>query len=33
MSELKEGVGSIWNTNSWHWEQKNYTKLADILVK
>ena len=23
-----EGVGSIWNKNSWHWEEKNYTKRA-----
>lgn len=23
-----EGVGSIWNANSWHWEEKNYTAKA-----
>ena len=23
-----EGVGSIWNKNSWHWEEKNYTEKA-----
>ena len=23
-----EGVGSIWNKNSWHWEEKNYTSRA-----
>lgn len=23
-----EGVGSIWNKNSWHWEEKNYTAKA-----
>ena len=22
------GVGSIWNKNSWHWEERNYTELA-----
>ena len=22
------GVGSIWNKNSWHWEEKNYTQFA-----
>lgn len=31
------GVGSIWNKNSWHWEEKNYTdwgkkRLAELLV-
>jgi activator of HSP90 ATPase len=33
-----KGVGSIWNKNSWHWEERNYTELAkkilaDRLVK
>ena len=29
-----EGVGSIWNKNSWHWEEKNYTKKAqDYLTE
>ena len=23
-----EGVGSIWNKNSWNWEEKNYTEKA-----
>lgn len=23
-----EGVGSIWNKNSWHWEEKNYTERS-----
>lgn len=23
-----EGVGSIWNKNSWHWEEKNYTEKS-----
>ncbi|CDW91228.1 activator of hsp90 [Stylonychia lemnae] len=22
------GVGSIWNKNSWHWEERNYSELA-----
>jgi activator of HSP90 ATPase len=21
-------VGSIWNKNSWHWEERNYTEVA-----
>lgn len=29
-----EGVGSIWNKNSWHWEEKNYTpKSKDFLTE
>lgn len=29
-----EGVGSIWNKNSWHWEEKNYTKKSqDYLTE
>lgn len=29
-----EGVGSIWNKNSWHWEEKNYTsKAQDFLTQ
>ena len=32
------GVGSIWNKNSWHWEERNYSEvakkfLADNLIK
>ena len=32
------GVGSIWNKNSWHWEERNYTEVAkkmltDAIVK
>ena len=38
MVEQSTGVGSIWNKNSWHWEERNYTELAkkflsDNLVK
>lgn len=25
---VNQGVGSIWNKNSWHWEEKNYTEQA-----
>ena len=28
MVESSTGVGSIWNKNSWHWEERNYTDLA-----
>ena len=28
MVESSQGVGSIWNKNSWHWEERNYTELA-----
>lgn len=28
MVESSTGVGSIWNKNSWHWEERNYTELA-----
>jgi len=24
-----EGTGSIWNKNSWHWEEKNYNKWSE----
>ena len=27
-STPSQGVGSIWNKNSWHWEERNYTELA-----
>jgi activator of HSP90 ATPase len=27
-----EGVGSIWNKNSWHWEEKNYTKKSTDYI-
>jgi activator of HSP90 ATPase len=38
MVESSQGVGSIWNKNSWHWEERNYTELAkkylsDNLIK
>lgn len=27
-TEPSQGVGSIWNKNSWHWEERNYTEVA-----
>ena len=27
-----EGVGSIWNKNSWHWEEKNYSPKAKEYI-
>ena len=27
-SQQNTGVGSIWNKNSWHWEERNYSDLA-----
>lgn len=26
--EVSQGCGSIWNKNSWHWEERNYTEVA-----
>ncbi|CAD8157485.1 unnamed protein product [Paramecium pentaurelia] len=28
-----QGAGSIWNPNSWHWEEKNYTTIAKQLIE
>ena len=28
-----EGAGSIWNANSWHWEEKNFTEWARENIK
>eukprot|EP00922_Rhytidocystis_sp_ex-Travisia-forbesii_P004858 GHVS01007115.1.p1 GENE.GHVS01007115.1~~GHVS01007115.1.p1 ORF type:complete len:332 (+),score=66.39 GHVS01007115.1:65-1060(+) len=42
MSSEGAGVGSVWNANSWHWEEKNYSgwsekylrkRLADFGIK
>ena len=30
---MNKASGSIWNPNSWHWENKNYTKEAKEYVK
>ena len=30
---MNKGSGSIWNPNSWHWENKNYTEEAKKYVK
>jgi activator of HSP90 ATPase len=26
-------AGSIWNSNSWHWEDKNYTQTSHAFLK
>jgi activator of HSP90 ATPase len=31
--DQKDGKGSIWNINNWHWENKNYTKEAEELIR
>lgn len=28
-----QGAGSIWNPNSWHWEEKDYTKIAIKVIE
>jgi activator of HSP90 ATPase len=36
MSTLKTGeasTGSLWNKNSWHWEEKDYNKVAHSLIQ
>ena len=33
MDNKKDGKGSVWNVNSWHWESKNYTKEVDELLR
>ena len=30
---MEAGAGSLWNKNSWHWEEKNYTKWAKETMK
>eukprot|EP01029_Cantina_marsupialis_P028396 TRINITY_DN776105_c0_g1_i1.p1 TRINITY_DN776105_c0_g1~~TRINITY_DN776105_c0_g1_i1.p1 ORF type:complete len:370 (-),score=145.56 TRINITY_DN776105_c0_g1_i1:212-1321(-) len=27
------GAGSVWNANSWHWEEKNYSKWAEKQIR
>ena len=29
---MNKASGSIWNPNSWHWENKNYTKQAKEYI-
>ncbi|CAD8062194.1 unnamed protein product [Paramecium sonneborni] len=29
----QQGAGSIWNPNSWHWEEKNYTPISKQLIE
>jgi activator of HSP90 ATPase len=26
-------VGSIWNKNSWHWEERNYSEVAKRFLE
>ncbi|KAM3134212.1 hypothetical protein pb186bvf_013730 [Paramecium bursaria] len=33
MAQKVQGAGSIWNPNSWHWEEKNYTPIAKKLIE
>jgi len=28
-----KGAGSLWNANSWHWEEKNYSNQAKEYLK
>merc|ERR1712023_173702 len=30
--DKKEGAGSIWNVNNWHWESKNYSPIMEELL-
>ena len=30
---MKANAGSVWNTNLWHWEEKNYTNWAKEALK
>ena len=30
---MKKTSGSVWNANSWHWEEKNYTKWSKEIIK
>ena len=32
MVEPSQGAGSIWNKNSWHWEERNYTDMAKKIL-
>ncbi|EGR33359.1 hypothetical protein IMG5_055010 [Ichthyophthirius multifiliis] len=31
--EKQQAAGSVWNVNSWHWEQKNYTSQANKILE
>ena len=31
--QMNKASGSLWNPNSWHWENKNYTKEATSYIK
>jgi len=32
-ASVVQGTGSVWNTNSYHWEEKSVTKWADDTLK
>lgn len=32
-SNQPQGVGSIWNKNSWHWEERNYSDVAKKFLE
>lgn len=32
MAEKKQASGSLWNPNSWHWEQKNKTEISKKML-
>lgn len=31
--EKTQAVGSLWNVNSWHWEMKNYSQVAQKILE
>ena len=31
--EVKQGKGSVWNNNSYHWEQKSVDKWSEETLK
>lgn len=33
MAGVGAGAGSLWNKNSWHWEEKKYTAWAHNWIK
>lgn len=33
MADALAGAGSVWNPNSWHWENRNYAKWGDAALK
>lgn len=33
VSSKTEAVGSVWNPNSWHWEQKDYSERVKSILE